>query len=126
MNLSSRLRKSRRNVLMIDIRTSARIARERECVNMARAGTPARYAIQTNHPKNDVSMATSHQHVSCVMDLEYVSTIRSDQSAKYADLISGKDVHMENKAICARSAMGGEFVNMIRSDLRAKFANVER
>ena len=126
MNLSSRLQRPSRNVLITDIHTSALIAREREYVNMARAGTIARFAIQIDHRKNDVSMATSHQHVSRVMDLEYVSTIRSDQSAKYADLISGKDVHMENKAICARSVMGGEFVNMIRSDLRAKFANVER
>jgi hypothetical protein len=126
MNLSSRLRKSRRNVLMIDIHTSARIARERECVNMAGAGTPVRFVIQTNHQKNDVSMAASHQHALLVMDLVYVNTIRSDPSVEFVGPITGKDAHMENRAICARSAMGAEFVNTIKSDLHAEFAKVEQ
>ena len=75
-----------RNVLITGILTFALIAREGVCVNMAKSGITAMFAIQIDHQKKDVSMVKFHLHALHVMDLGFVSTIGSDQVVEFAGL----------------------------------------
>jgi len=69
------------------------------CVNIAKSGIPAMFAIQIDHQEKDVSMVKFHLYALHVMDLGFVSTIRSDQVVEFAGLSLKKNVLMENEKL---------------------------
>ena len=68
-------------------------------MNIAKSGIPAMFAIQIDHQEKDVSMVKFHLYALHVMDLGFVSTIRSDQVVEFAGLSLKKNVLMENEKL---------------------------
>ena len=93
-------------------------------MNMAKSGTAAMFAIQTDHQKKDASMVKFHLRVLLVMDLGFVSMIRSDQVVEFAGLPLVKSVPMENEKLTVYLVEAFLCVSMEKSNIPAN--NVEK